>query len=238
LRRGLQRQRLERLQPDAERHDLRLRLGIERHVQRIHRIHHSQPGHQRRLGKRRRIRLLIAPARVTLTIAAALVALTGCGGSDQPASGRHSVETYLSRVEPVRLGVNRLLEEADPILAAYREHRLTPSRARSRMNALERRFAAYATRIAAVRSVPASLRAANRAYAHTYVLEDSYLSALAAALPEREFDDLPDTQARQRAAITGWRIRLEVVAHRLGIRLPMDIQAAGRGEIAPSPVGD
>jgi hypothetical protein len=70
------------------------------------------------------------------------------------------------------------------------------------------------------------------------VLEDSYLSALAAALPEREFDDLPDTQARQRAAITGWRIRLEVVAHRLGIRLPMDIQAAGRGEIAPSPVGD
>jgi len=106
------------------------------------------------------------------------------------------------------------------------------------MNALERRFAVYARRIAAVEPVPASLRSAGRAYAHTYVLEDSYLSALAAALPKREFDGLPDTQAQQRAAIIGWRIRLEVVARRLGIRLPRDIQAAGRGEIAPSPLGD
>jgi hypothetical protein len=106
------------------------------------------------------------------------------------------------------------------------------------MDALERRFAVYARRIAAVGQVPASLRAAARAYAHTYVLEDSYLSALAAALPEREFDGLPNTQARQRAAIIGWRIRLEVVARRLGIGLPGDLQVAGRGEIAPSPLGD
>jgi hypothetical protein len=106
------------------------------------------------------------------------------------------------------------------------------------MDALERRFAAYARRIAAMGPVPTPLRAAGGAYAHTYVLEDSYLSALAAALPEREFGALPTTQARQRAAITGWRVRLEVVARRLGIRLPKDIQRAGRGEIAPSPLGD
>lgn len=242
LRRELQRQQLERLFSNAERRRVGVRRGVQHHLERIDRIHHHQPGHQRRLGKRRRIRLLIAPARVTLAVAAALLALTGCGSSSSSssdsASARHSVEAYLSRVEPIRLGVNRLLERADPILTAYRDHRISPSRASSRMNALERRFAGYARRIAAIHPVPATLRGAGRAYAHTYVLEDAYLSALAAALPDREFDSLPDTQARQRAAIIGWRIRLEVVARRLGIRLPNDIQAAGRGEIAPSPLGD
>jgi hypothetical protein len=105
------------------------------------------------------------------------------------------------------------------------------------MERLERRFAVYAVRIAEVGRVPAALRSAHRAYAHTYVLEDAYLSALAAALPEREFDRLPDTQNRQRGAIVAWRIRLEVLAGRLGVRLPADLQAAGRGEIAPSPAG-
>ena len=241
LRRELQRQQLERLFSNAERRRVGVRRGVQHHLERIDRIHHQQPGHQRRLGKRRRIRLLIAPARVTLAVAAALLALTGCGGgssNSDSASARHSVEAYLSRVEPIRLAVNRLLERADPILTAYRDHRISPSRASSRMNALERRFAGYARRIAAIHPVPATLRGAGRAYAHTYVLEDAYLSALAAALPDREFDSLPDTQARQRAAIIGWRIRLEVVARRLGIRLPNDIQAAGRGEIAPSPLGD
>jgi hypothetical protein len=103
------------------------------------------------------------------------------------------------------------------------------------MNALERSFAAYAVRIAAVRGVPVALRSAQRSYAQTYVFEDAYLSALAAALPGHEFDDLPDAQSRQRAAIVAWRIRLEVLAGRLGVRLPADLQAAGRGEIAPSP---
>jgi hypothetical protein len=130
------------------------------------------------------------------------------------------------------------LDRADPILSAYRDHRLSASRARSRVDALERRFAVYARRIAAVGPVPGSLRSAARAYAHTYVLEDSYLSALAAALPSREFGELPNTQARQRAAIIAWRIRLEVVARRLGFRPPADLQVAGRGEIAPSPLGD
>jgi len=168
-----------------------------------------------------------------------MLMLGGCGdGGGSPAGARDSVDAYLSRVEPIRLGVNRLLDRADPILSAYRERRLNPHQAQRRMDALERRFAAYATRIAAVRSVPAALREAQRAYAHTYVLEDAYLSALAAALPDRDYEGLPATQARQRAAIIAWRIRLEVVARRLGIRLPPDIQVAGRGEIAPSPLGD
>jgi hypothetical protein len=188
---------------------------------------------------------------VALAAPAALLALAlgvgGCGGSGgdpatsgtaDPASGRQAVVGYVHRVEPIRLGVNRLLERADPILSAYREHRIGPNEAQRRMNALERRFAAYAVRIAALHPVPAVLRQAQRAYAHTYVFEDSYLSALTAAIPERTFDELPHTQDRQRAAITAWRIRLQVVARRLGIHLPRDLEAAGRGEIAPSPLGD
>jgi hypothetical protein len=179
------------------------------------------------------------------TVALAL-GLTGCGGSGSdpasgsgdPASERQAVIDYVARVEPIRLGVNRLLDRADPIMSAYREHRLGAGEAQRRMDALERRFAAYAVKIAALHPVPAALREAQRAYAHTYVFEDAYLSALAAAIPERDFEDLPQTQDRQRAAITAWRIRLQVVANRLGIHLPRDLQAAGRGEIAPSPLGE
>jgi hypothetical protein len=171
----------------------------------------------------------------------ALVALAGCGGSDSSpgaTSGKQALEAYLHEVEPIRLGTNRLLDRADPILSGYADHELSAQQAQRRVDALERRFADYAVQIAAVRPVPRSIRAEHRAYAHTYIFEDSYLSALAEAVPEREFDELPDTQDRQRAAIIAWRTRLEVVAERLGVTLPEDLQAAGRGEIAPSPIGD
>ncbi len=105
------------------------------------------------------------------------------------------------------------------------------------MNALEHQFAAYTVQINGLSPVPAELSAAQRSYAHTYILEDAYLSALVAAIPDRSFDDLPDTQDAQRAAIIGWRTRLEVLADRLGVQLPSDIGVAGRGEIAPSPMG-
>jgi hypothetical protein len=177
--------------------------------------------------------------RAAAALGASALALAGCGGgADRPSTAPGAVQAYVARVEPIRLGVNRLLDRADPILAGYRERRLGKRQAQARIAALERRFAAYATRIAALRPVPAALANVQRAYAHTYVLEDSYLSALAAAVPEREFEDLPATQPRQRAAIIAWRIRLEVLARRLGIRLPADLQRAGRGEIAPSPLGD
>jgi hypothetical protein len=172
-------------------------------------------------------------------IAATGLAGAGCGGDSgaDPSSAHEAFAAYVAQVEPIRLAVNRLLDRADPILSSYDDHRLGPGEAQERMEELERRFAAYAVKIAALRPVPSSVREAQRAYAHTYVFEDSYLSALAEAIPERDFEDLPDTQDRQRAAITAWRIRLQVVADRLGVRLPRDIQAAGRGEIAPSPFG-
>jgi hypothetical protein len=77
----------------------------------------------------------------------------------------------------------------------------------------------------------------HRQYAHTYILEDAYLSALVAGMADGNLDGLPATQAAQRAAIVGWRIGLTVLARRTGASLPADLQQAGRGEIAPLPGG-
>jgi hypothetical protein len=144
---------------------------------------------------------------------------------------------YLHEVEPIRLAVNRLLEGADPVLSAYRDGRASPVQASQRMGALERRFAAYTVDIAAIQPATAQLRLVNAPYAHTYILEDSYLSALTTGLAERNLDSLPNTQAAQRAAIIEWRTALTVLAHRYSVTLPGDLQAAGRGEIAPAPSG-
>jgi hypothetical protein len=174
--------------------------------------------------------------RVHLACVAAALTIAGCA-SHHSADSRRTFEAYVGQVEKVRLPVNSLLDEADPILSGYRDHRIAAKEAQRRMDALERRFAAYTVQIAAVHPVPASMRAAQAAYAHTFVLEDAYLSALVNALPERRFDELPKTQNDQRAAVILWRTRLQQVADRIGVKLPADIQAAGRGEIAPSPLG-
>jgi hypothetical protein len=176
--------------------------------------------------------------------ALALLALTagGCGASSgsarsSAASQRTALAGYLRQIEPLRLAVNRLLEGADPILSADHDHKLSGARAAHRMEALERRFAAYAVDIAAIEPTLPKLRSLQATYAHTYVLEDSYLSALVQGLSEGEFDELPDTQSEQRAAIIQWRMGLEVLARRVHYRLPSDLQVPGRGEIAPSPDG-
>jgi hypothetical protein len=131
------------------------------------------------------------------------------------------------------LGVNRLLERADPILAAYKHHRITSAVAARRMGALEQRFAAYTVDVMSIRPESAPLRRLHDPYAHTYVLEDAYLSALVAGLAARELGHLPNTQGAQRAAIIDWRTGLTVLARRAGVALPPDLQQAGRGELAP-----
>lgn len=165
--------------------------------------------------------------------------LAGCAGGAQAEPGRTpprtAIEAYLVQVEPIRLAVNRLLNQADPIIAAYHDHRVWPAAAGVRMGKLERLFAAYTVKVAAIEPGTAQLRVLHAAYAHTYVLEDAYLSALANGLAQHKLDRLPNTQAAQRAAIIGWRTGLTVLADRTGIDLPADLQQAGRGEIAPSP---
>jgi hypothetical protein len=187
------------------------------------------------------------PRHTPVRLLAAALALTaatlgGCGGGS--ASGSVSIQreraalvSYLQQVEPIRLAVNRLLEGADPILLAYRDGRISSRQASLRMGALERRFAAYTVDMGALQPATAQLRTLNAPYAHTYILEDAYLSALTTGLAARNLDGLPNTQAAQRAAIIQWRTDLTVLALRTRLDLPGDLQAAGRGEIAPSPGG-
>jgi hypothetical protein len=179
---------------------------------------------------------------VSIALTLLCVELSGCGQT--AASGQASVQSqrralagYLGQVEPVRLAVNRLLDGADPILSAYGRGRISPHDASLRMGALERRFADYTVDVAAIQPTTPELQPPHAIYAHTFVLEDSYLSALVAGLAKRDLHDLPDTQAEQRAAIIQWRTGLAVLARRVDFTLPEDLQAAGRGEIAPSPSG-
>jgi hypothetical protein len=150
---------------------------------------------------------------------------------------RTGLERYLMQVEPIRLGVNRLLEGADPILTAFHEHRITAAAASARMDRLEHRFAGFTVDVVAVEPRIPTVAELHAAYAQTYVLEDAYLSALATGLSTGELTDLPNTQAEQRAAIIRWRTGLAVLARKARFALPADLQVAGRGEIAPSPQG-
>src|ERR1700694_4866138 len=168
-----------------------------------------------------------------------VAALAGCGVDAGNSSGvsQREILQYVSEVEPFRLAVNQLLDRADPILSAYQANRLTPAKAQEELGQLERSFGKYAVDIAAIAPQNRTLQSIHRPYAQTYVLEDTYLSALVAALPGRDFADLPNTQNAQRRAIIQWRIDLEVLARPMGTKLPGDLEAAGRGEIAPSPGG-
>jgi hypothetical protein len=175
---------------------------------------------------------------VALAVTVAAAVTTGCGADTTTADRRQALEDYAAAVQPIRLGINRLLDQADPILEGYADGDLTVAVARGRLGRLERGVASYAVQIAAVEDVPDEMRSAHDAYAHTFVLQDTYLSALVAALRERYFEDLPHFQNEQRAAIIAWRTRLQVLADRWDATLPADLQIAGRGEISPSPTGD
>jgi hypothetical protein len=179
---------------------------------------------------------------LSTALALLIVTLSGCGHfssspQSSPQAQRAALSAYLKQVEPIRLAVNRLLDGADPILSANHTKAITPQQASLRMGALERRFAGYTVDVAAVEPTTAQLRSLHAIYAHTFILEDSYLSALVTGLAEGDTDDLPNTQSEQRAAIIQWRTGLEVLARRAGFKLPADLQVAGRGEIAPSPDG-
>jgi hypothetical protein len=168
-------------------------------------------------------------------MAAAL--LSGCGGGDSTATSAAALRDYLRQVEPIRLAVNRLLGTADPTLTAFREHRISSGQAGHRLDALEQRFADYTVDINAIEPRATALRSLHAEYAHTYILEDAYLSALASGVAGGDVSDLPNTQAQQRAAIIDWRVGLHVLARKTGTTLPADLEQAGRGEIAPSPGG-
>ena len=167
--------------------------------------------------------------------------VAACGppsGSKGPsATTGAELRAYLATVEPIRLAVNQLLNDADPVLEGYRDKKLTGAQASIRMGALEQTFATYTVDINALEPADPLLRSINAPYAHTFILEDSYLNALVNGLAGGELSNLPNTQNDQRTAIIEWRVQLEILGQRLHIALPADLQQAGRGEIAPQVSG-
>jgi hypothetical protein len=148
-----------------------------------------------------------------------------------------SLRSYLAGVEPVRLGVNRLLESADPVIAGDRDHHLSGEQAATAMGRLEQSFARYMVEINGLQPSDAMLAGINAPYAHAYILEDAYLNALTSGLSNGDLSSLPDTQSEQRDAIIEWRVQPELLAQQLSLALPADLQQAGRGEMAPSVSG-
>ena len=189
---------------------------------------HRRPGVGRRLS--------------ATSIGLAALALSACGQSSaataHPATTASELKSYLAAIEPIRLGVNALLNNADPIIDGFKDKELTDAQASAQMGGLEQSFADFTVEVNALQPTDPTLAAINTPYAHTFILEDSYLNALVNGLAEDDFDSLPDTQSDQRAAIIEWRVQLEILAMRLHVTLPADIQQAGRGEIAPSVSGD
>jgi hypothetical protein len=160
--------------------------------------------------------------------------LAACGPTDASAS---ALRSYLAAVEPIRLSVNDLLGGADPIISNYRDHRFSGDQAAAAMSRLERSFATYMVDINALQPSDGTLARINDPYAHTFILEDSYLNAVVAALPGGDFASLPNTQSEQREAIIAWRVQLEILAQAASVVPPSDLQQSGWGEIAPSVSG-
>jgi hypothetical protein len=205
---------------------------------RDHRRHDEHARRERRKWVKRRLRLLNTWRGVSLVAICVGLVLTACGSSgtslSSGASPASALRSYLAAVEPIRLGVNDLLEGADPILDSYQAHHSSGNQAAAAMSRLEQSFAKFMVEINALQPADATLTGINAPYAHTYILEDSYLNALVAALPDGDFASLPNTQSQQREAIIAWRVQLEILANAASVVLPADLQQAGRGEIAPS----
>jgi hypothetical protein len=66
--------------------------------------------------------------------------------------------------------VNWLLGQDDPIIESYHDHDASPAQAGRRMGQLERRFAAYTVKVAAIVPATAQLRVLHAAYSHTMCL--------------------------------------------------------------------
>lgn len=185
-------------------------------------------------------RVIVLALRRRLLVAGALsTVIASCGQTPvaHAATSAAALKAYIASIEPIRLGVNTLLNGADPIIDGWKDHKLTDEQASAQMGTLEAAFADYTVDMAALRASDPTLASINAPYAHTFILEDSYLNALVSGLDEGDFSQLPDTQADQRAAIIEWRVELEVLASILHVTLPADLQQAGRGEIAPSVTG-
>ena len=178
-----------------------------------------------------RFAVVTGAAVMSVMVLCATAGATSANPSSVPAP---ALRSYVAQVEKVRLPVNAMLEGTDPIIEAFNDHQVTPAQASLEMNNLEERFAGYVLAMQEILPSNKALARANKPYADTYYLEDNYLSTLASDLNEGDFENLPNTQDQQRLDIIVWRTQMELLAKGDGVKLPADIQQAGRGEIAPS----
>jgi hypothetical protein len=175
--------------------------------------------------------------RVLLLPAAALTVTLPLDSLPTPGPTGSALRAYVTAVEPIRDGVNNLLDGADRLLRSWRAHTITGSLAGAAMSTIEQRFAVSMAQINGLRSGDPTLDRLNVPYAETYILEDAYLRSLASALPGGNFSTLPKTAEQQRRTIVAWRNHIERLARQLRVPLPKDFDHAGRGDIAPSPFG-
>ena len=54
--------------------------------------------------------------RLAVALVAGALLLAGCGADTSTADRRQELERYVAAVQPIRLGINELLDKADPIL--------------------------------------------------------------------------------------------------------------------------
>ena len=76
----------------------------------------------------------VSSSAAAAVLAAALASTAaGCGSDTTTADRRQALEDYVSQVQPIRLGINELLDKADPVLEGYSRRSLpTPSCSRTR----------------------------------------------------------------------------------------------------------
>src|SRR5665213_4517349 len=173
----------------------------------------------RRDPSRRLTRCLILLATGVGSMAAAAC---GQGSTVRTGTSAADLSAYLASVEPIRLEVNTLLQGADPIIQGFQNRSLTDTQAAAKMGALEQAFASDTVDVNALQPFDTTLAGINAPYAHTFILEDSYLNALVNGMAEDNVSNLPNTQSDQRAAIIEWRVQLEVLGRKLGVTLPAD----------------
>ncbi len=126
---------------------------------------HLHPGTGRRLS--------------AVWIALAALALSACGQSS--AATAHlgtrasDLKSYLAAIEPIRLGVNALLNNADPIINGFKDKQLTDAQASAQMGGLEQSFADFTVEVNALQPADPTLASINAPYAHTFILEELVL---------------------------------------------------------------
>ena len=92
----------------------------------------------------------------------------GARPSGSPGVTAAELTAYVHEIEAIRLPVDDLLEQADPILDGAHDKTVTPAVASQRMSALEQRFAGYLVAVNAIVPANAVLAELHAPYAHTY----------------------------------------------------------------------